>query len=158
MKTECTAAQLEFHGLGRRAIVGGFNGGKISSDSGGLLPREVEQRTHILKRLAGCFVDYRHPDQIEHPVESLIKQRVKGAQIGSAISIMEGLKTSLDMEKGGEIARNLEDLYNYMERRLIEANSGNDTSLLDEVSDLLKQIKEAWDAIADQAAGQEPAA
>ncbi|MEN8800572.1 MAG: flagellar export chaperone FliS [Thiogranum sp.] len=82
----------------------------------------------------------------------------KGAQIGSAISIIEGLKTSLDMEKGGEIAQNLEDLYIYMERRLIEANSVNDMSLLDEVSDLLKQIKEAWDAIADHATGQEPAA
>jgi flagellar secretion chaperone FliS len=82
--------------------------------------------------------------------------RPKGAQIGSAISIMEGLKTSLDMEKGGEIARNLEDLYIYMERRLIEANSSNDASLLDEVSDLLKQIKEAWDAIADQSAAQQP--
>ena len=55
MKTECTAGQLEFHGLGRRAVVGQFDGGKISSDSGGLLLREVEQRTHILKRLAGCF-------------------------------------------------------------------------------------------------------
>ncbi|MEN8762460.1 MAG: flagellar export chaperone FliS [Thiogranum sp.] len=82
----------------------------------------------------------------------------KGAQIGSAISIIEGLKTSLDMEKGGEIAQNLEDLYIYMERRLIEANSVNDMSLLDEVSDLLKQIKEAWDAIAEHATGQEPAA
>ena len=84
--------------------------------------------------------------------------RPKGEQIGSAISILEGLKTSLDMEKGGEIARNLEDLYTYMERRLIEANRVNDTALLDEVSDLLKQIKEAWDAIAGHAAGQEPAA
>ena len=55
-----------------------FNGGKISSDSGGLLLREVEQRTHILKRLAACFVDYRDSDLIEHPVESLIKQRVMG--------------------------------------------------------------------------------
>jgi flagellar protein FliS len=82
----------------------------------------------------------------------------KGAQIGSAISILEGLKASLDMEKGGEIAQNLDDLYIYMERRLIEANSINDTSLLDEVSDLLKQIKEAWEAIADQAAGAEPTA
>lgn len=82
MKTECTAGQLEFHGLGRRAVVGGFNGGKISSDSGGLLLREIEQRTHILKRLAGCFVDYRNPDQIEHTVESLIKQRVMGLALG----------------------------------------------------------------------------
>jgi len=82
----------------------------------------------------------------------------KGQQIGCAISILEGLKASLDHDKGGEIARNLEDLYMYMERRLIEANRDNDTSLLDEVSDLLKQIKEAWDAIAEQAASQEPAA
>ena len=82
MKTECTAGQLEFHGLGRRAVVGQFDGGKISSDSGGLLLREVEQRTHILKRLAGCFVDHRDPDQIEHPVESLIKQRVMGLALG----------------------------------------------------------------------------
>src|SRR5210317_1127862 len=82
MGTECTAGQLEFHGLGRRAVVGEFNGGKISSDSGGLLLREVEQRTHILKRLAGCFVDHRDPDQIEHTVESLIKQRVMGLALG----------------------------------------------------------------------------
>ena len=82
----------------------------------------------------------------------------KGAQIGAAISILEGLKASLDKEKGGEIAQNLEDLYIYMERRLFEAHAGNDTSLLDEVSDLLKQIKEAWDAIADQASGQQPVA
>jgi len=73
---------LEFHGLGRRAVVDEFNGGKISSDSGGLLLREIEQRTHILKRLAGCFVDYRNPDQIEHPLESLIKQRVMGLALG----------------------------------------------------------------------------
>ena len=67
------------------------------------------------------------------------------------------MKASLDKDKGGEIAQNLEDLYIYMERRLIEANRANDASLLDEVSDLLRQIKEAWDAIAGHA-GQEPAA
>ena len=82
MKTECTAGQLEFHGLGRRVVVGQFDGGRISSDSGGLLLREVEQRTHILKRLAGCFVDHRDPDQIEHTLESLIKQRVMGLALG----------------------------------------------------------------------------
>jgi hypothetical protein len=82
MNTECTAGQLEFHGLGRRAVVGQFNGGKISSDSGGLLLREVEQRTHILQRLAGCFVDHRDPEQIEHSLESLIKQRVMGLALG----------------------------------------------------------------------------
>lgn len=70
MNTECTTARLEFHVLGRRSVVAQFDGGKISSDSGGLLLREVEMRTHILQRLAGCFVGHR--------VESLIKQRVMG--------------------------------------------------------------------------------
>lgn len=55
-------------------VVGEFDGGKINSDSGGLLLREVEQRTHILKRLAGCLEDHRNPDQVEHCIELLIKQ------------------------------------------------------------------------------------
>ncbi len=54
MTTECTAEQLEFHGLGRRDVIGVFNGGRISSDAGGLLLREVEKRTHLLKRLVVC--------------------------------------------------------------------------------------------------------
>jgi len=82
----------------------------------------------------------------------------KGEYIGGAIAILEALKASLDMDKGGEIAQNLDDLYTYMARRLIEAHAANDSTVLDEVSDLLKQIKEAWEAIADHAASQEPAA
>ncbi len=78
----------------------------------------------------------------------------KCQQIGSAISILEGLKSSLDHEKGGDIARNLEDLYIYMERRLVEANRDNEPALLDEVSDLLREVKEAWDAIASHPAAQ----
>ena len=78
MNTECTARQLEFHGLGRRAVVGKFDGGKLSSDSGGLLLREVEQRTPILKRLAVCFTGHRDAERIAHSLESLIKQRVMG--------------------------------------------------------------------------------
>lgn len=77
--------------------------------------------------------------------------REKGQQVGWAISILEGLKASLNKAEGGEIAQNLEDLYIYMERRLIEANRNNDTSVLDEVTGLLRQIKEAWDAIGEQA-------
>jgi flagellar protein FliS len=80
--------------------------------------------------------------------------RAKGEQVGSAISILEGLKASLDFEKGGEIARNLDELYIYMGRRLVEANRENDPALLDEVSDLLREVKEAWDAIANHAAAQ----
>jgi hypothetical protein len=82
MNTECTAEQLEFHALGRRTVVGKFDGGRITSDGGGVLLREVEQRIHILKRFSDCFTDYRNPELIEHTVESLIKQRVFGIALG----------------------------------------------------------------------------
>jgi hypothetical protein len=82
MQTECSAPQLEFHGLERRAVIGKFDGGQISSDGGGVLLREVEQRTRILKRLSQCFVDHRDPELIEHDVDSLVKQRVYGIALG----------------------------------------------------------------------------
>ena len=44
--------------------------------------REVEARTHILKRLGGCFEDHRRADRVEHPVERLVKQRVLGICLG----------------------------------------------------------------------------
>ncbi|MEE9494459.1 MAG: flagellar export chaperone FliS [Gammaproteobacteria bacterium] len=75
----------------------------------------------------------------------------KCQKIGCAIAIIKGLRMSLDQEKGGEIAINLDDLYDYMERRLLEANRVNDVGLLDEVTNLLREIKEAWDAIAGHA-------
>ena len=56
---------MEFQQLGRRAAIGRFDGGRISSDAGGLLLREVESRLHILKRLAkDCFRDYRDKAQL----------------------------------------------------------------------------------------------
>ncbi len=82
METQCNAGRMEFHGLGGRRVVGRFDGGRISSDGGSLLLREVESRTHILKRLAGCFIDHRDPELIEHSVESLIEQRVVGMALG----------------------------------------------------------------------------
>ncbi|MDH5376690.1 MAG: flagellar export chaperone FliS [Gammaproteobacteria bacterium] len=68
----------------------------------------------------------------------------KGNYISWAISIIEGLRASLDGEKGGEIAANLEGLYSYMQKRLVEANINNSEEMLDEVSGLLKTIREAW--------------
>jgi len=71
----------------------------------------------------------------------------KGQQIGLAVSIIDGLRVSVDKERGGEIAQNLEDLYFYINDRLTEANLTNNAVLLDEVTSLLRPIKEAWDAI-----------
>ena len=76
MQTECKASQLEFQGFGRRQVVADFDGGRISSDGGLLLLREVAQRSGLLERFAGCFNDYRDPRLIEHQVAELIAQRV----------------------------------------------------------------------------------
>lgn len=72
----------------------------------------------------------------------------KGECISKAISIIDGLRASLDAEAGGEIASNLEDLYVYVSYRLLEANLKNDASRLDEVTRLLGEIKGAWASIA----------
>lgn len=72
----------------------------------------------------------------------------KGECISQAISIIDGLRASLDAEAGGEIASNLEDLYVYVSYRLLEANLKNDTERLDEVTRLLGEIKGAWASIA----------
>jgi flagellar protein FliS len=81
----------------------------------------------------------------------------KSRYISWAISIIDGLRMSLDMEAGGEIAKNLESLYDYMSRRLYEANTNNDTAIIDEVSGLMREIQEAWDGIADEV-NEEPTA
>ena len=82
MKTECNPKQLEFHALGRRSVVGRFDGGRITSDGGGLLLREVDARIGMTERLADCFEDHRHPDLIEHQVRTLLAQRIYGLALG----------------------------------------------------------------------------
>lgn len=71
---------------------------------------------------------------------------IKGENISRAISILGGLRDSLDLSQG-EIATNLDRLYDYMERRLLEANLKNDELIIDEVSSLLRDVKSAWDSI-----------
>ena len=72
----------------------------------------------------------------------------KGQAISKAIMIIEsGLRASLNKEVGGEIAQNLDSLYEYMSRSLVMANVKNKPEVLDEVHGLLKELKEAWQAI-----------
>lgn len=72
----------------------------------------------------------------------------KGVSINKAMAIIdEGLKGSLDLNVGGELAQNLAALYDYMCQRLLVATLKNDPEILDEVSRLLTDIKSAWEAI-----------
>ncbi|WP_394373054.1 flagellar export chaperone FliS [Pseudomonas oryzihabitans] len=72
----------------------------------------------------------------------------RGELIGKAVSIVGGLREPLDHQVGGDLSKNLDSLYEYMMRRLIEANRENDATKLDEVANLLREIKSGWDAIA----------
>jgi hypothetical protein len=81
-QTECSVEQLSFQGVGKRQIVARFDGGQLSSDGGGLLLRETERRTDLLKRFAACFHDYRNPLLVEHSLKSLISQRVIALALG----------------------------------------------------------------------------
>jgi flagellar protein FliS len=76
----------------------------------------------------------------------------KGEKIGKALGILEALLLALDKDRGGELAANLERLYDYASRTLLKANLENRVDLLKEVSSLLREIKLAWDGIAAQGA------
>ncbi|MCL1141693.1 flagellar export chaperone FliS [Shewanella gaetbuli] len=71
----------------------------------------------------------------------------KGILIGKAIGLINGLNSSLNMDAGGEISQNLSRLYDFMLVRLSEANLNNDVNAVDDVSSIIKTIKEGWDAI-----------
>ena len=81
----------------------------------------------------------------------------RGAAISKAISIIgEGLRASLNAESGGELAGRLDALYDYMVRRLVEANTENRPAPLQEVSRLLRELKTAWEEIASDPAVVSP--
>ncbi|MEJ2793731.1 flagellar export chaperone FliS [Iodobacter sp. LRB] len=75
--------------------------------------------------------------------QGLIAQ--KGAAISKAIAIIEdGLRLALDKENGGELAENLDALYDYISFELLQANINNTPERLDEMLGLLDQLKDAW--------------
>lgn len=82
MSTECNARDFDFQGLGSREVTARFDGGAITSDAGGLLLREVEAKTGILRRFAACFTDHRDPELVEHTVYELVAQRVYALALG----------------------------------------------------------------------------
>lgn len=71
----------------------------------------------------------------------------KGASISKSIAIIQELAISLDMERGGDVAVKLGDLYDYMARRLMDANIKNDAEIVGEVMGLMRPISDAWSQI-----------
>ena len=65
MRAQCNQASFGFHVHGRREVVARFDGGRISSDGGGLLLREAERVTRTIAQFAACFTDHRDPELVE---------------------------------------------------------------------------------------------
>ena len=85
MPTQCIQESLQFHPLFRREVRGQFDGGTITTDAGGLLLREVEERTGIIAQFAACFRDHRKAERIEHGVKELVAQRVYGLALVTTV-------------------------------------------------------------------------
>jgi len=82
MRTECNAREFDFQALGSRTVTARFDGGAITSDAGGLLLREVESKSGILRCFAACFTDHRDPERVEHTAYELLAQRVFALALG----------------------------------------------------------------------------
>ena len=76
----------------------------------------------------------------------------KGQALSKAINIIgNGLQAGINHEVGGELSANLDNLYDYMTRRLLHANLHNDVEAINEVISLLNNIAEAWKEIGPHA-------
>ena len=76
--TQCIPSLFTFQNLGAREVIAAFDGGKVTSDAGGLLLREVEAHFAFIGQFARCFTDHRDPEVVEHTLTDLLKQRFYG--------------------------------------------------------------------------------
>ncbi len=80
--TDCREQSWLFQDLGNRKVEVDFGGGYLSSDGGGLILRELERHSGLLRDFSGCFVDYRDQRYVEHSVQELVSQRIHGLVLG----------------------------------------------------------------------------
>ena len=78
MQTECSADLFGFAPVERRAVVAGFDGGRMSSDAGALLLGATNRAIGLVERFAACFTDGRAPELTEHQVSTMVGQRILG--------------------------------------------------------------------------------
>ena len=76
MRPQCNVGELRIEGPGLRQVVARFDGGRMSSDGGAVLLREVDRIVGLTAKLASCFTDFRDPARVEHDLEALVAQRV----------------------------------------------------------------------------------
>lgn len=90
-------------------------------------------------------------DRVEGHLQQKDYER-KSNSIGKCLDILAGLETMLDKENGGELAQNLSNLYDFMQRRLFEISLKNDESGLDDLRQIMSELREGWAGLGTQAA------
>ena len=86
MLTECTQDSFDFGTVGRRAVVGAFDGGKITSDAGALLLGQADKAIRLVSRLAACFQDSRSPSFIVHALPAMLSQTFSASRSATRTS------------------------------------------------------------------------
>lgn len=109
------------------------HGGVAASDPHGLILMLLDGALERISAARGCITNKAMGD--------------KSQLLSRAFQIVEELRVSLDLSKGGPLAANLSDLYEYICRQLTRANAENKVEILDEVTALLQEIRVAWIAI-----------
>src|SRR5271168_2428298 len=82
MRTECSADLFGFARVEGRAVVAGFDGGRMTSDAGAMLLGATDRAIGLIERFADCFTDHRAAELVEHTVAGLVGQRVVGIALG----------------------------------------------------------------------------
>jgi hypothetical protein len=80
--TECSQETFSFTAHFSRRVEAGFSAGRVSTDGGVLLLREVEGKIHLQGRLVGCFIDGRSPFRVKHQLSEMLAQRIYGLALG----------------------------------------------------------------------------
>jgi flagellar secretion chaperone FliS len=118
------------------------HGGVAAADPHRLIVMLMDGALERLARARGCIQNGALAD--------------KNQLISAAVTIIDELRCSLDLNNGGPLAANLDDLYDYMCRQLIKANLSNRAETLDEVANLLGEIRSAWIALPAEARALRP--
>jgi flagellar protein FliS len=116
------------------------HGGVAASDPHGLVLMLLDGALERLSAARGCMEHHKAGEKVR------LLHRV--------IEIVDELRGSLDLSAGGEVAKNLSELYDYIARQLFKANLENNASILAEVSSLLRTIRSAWSEIPSAARSQ----
>jgi flagellar protein FliS len=113
------------------------HGGVASADPHGLILMLMNGALERIAKARGCIANKAYAE--------------KAQLIHRTVAIIDELRNSLNLQAGGELAANLDNLYEYMCRQLLKATVENNVAPLDEVTKLLTQVRDAWMQMPKQA-------